>query len=332
MLIKNVDELIKFLGRAVMNATTDDFIKPYIEDAQESIIVKAFGQELITELDNQHNAVSGASLSPANALLLPKIQRALAWYAYLKYLPFSIGNDGDNGLQEVGTDSTQPVRIGVLDKRQRETERNAVESLERALFFLEENRANYDTWTASPAWSKYKSLFIWSATEMTNYLPAVGQNYRLYLTLRPYIALAERDYILPLLGQDMFDELKAVVLSSSITDEEKELLFYVNRALAYTAFAEALPNMNLVVLGSGNLRVLSDFDGIYNQKSPEPATLKAFICAKESDAKTYRNALKRYLTANADKYPTFMDSPHFAKPSANKLPDNSDYKKVFRMR
>lgn len=315
-----------------MNATTDDFIKPYIEDAQESIIVKAFGQELITELDNQHNGVSGASLSPNNALLLPKIQRTLAWYAYLKYLPFSIGNDGDNGLQEVGTESTQPVRIGVLDKRQRETERNAVEGLERALFFLEQNRDNYGTWTASPAWAKYKNLFIWSATEMTNYLPAVGQNYRLYLTLRPYIALAERDYILPILGQDMFDELKAVVLSNSITSDENELLFYVNRALAYTAFAEALPNMNVVVLGSGNLRILSDFDGIYHQKAPDAATLKAFICGKESDAKTYRNALKRSLTANADKYPTFKSSSHFAKPSDNRLPDNSGYKKTFRMR
>lgn len=332
MLIKNVDELIKFLGRAVMNATTDDFIKPYIEDAQESIIVKAFGQELITELDNQHNSVSGAILSPHNALLLPKIQRALAWYAYLKYLPFSIGNDGDNGLQEMGTDSTQPVRIGVLDKRLRETERNAVEGLERALFFLEENRTNYATFTASPTWTQYKSLFIWSATEMTKYLPAVGQNYRLYLGLRPYIALAERDYILPILGQDMFDELKAVVLSTNITDDEKELLFYVNRALAYTAFAEALPNMNVVVLGSGNLRILSDFDGIYNQKSPEPAQLKGFICAKESDAKTYRNALKRWLTTHADDFPTFQNSSHFAKPSDNRLPDNSDYKKVFRMR
>lgn len=332
MLIKNVDELIKFLGRAVMNATTDDFIKPYIEDAQESIIVKAFGQELITELDNQHNSVSGAILSPHNALLLPKIQRALAWYAYLKYLPFSIGNDGDNGLQEIGTDSTQPVRIGVLDKRQRETERNAVEGLERALAFLEANRANYATWTNSPSWTQYKSLFIWSATEMAKYLPTFGQNNRLYLNVRPYIALAEQDYILPILGQDMFDELKGVVLSNSITANQKALLTQVQRALAYTAYACALPDLNIVVLSSGSLRILSDFDGIYNQKSPEPGQLKGFISAKKTEGQRLRNVLKRWITAHADDFPTFQSSSHFAKPSDNRLPDNSGYKKTFRMR
>ncbi|MFN8347430.1 MAG: DUF6712 family protein [Spirosomataceae bacterium] len=328
MLIKNVDELIKYLGRAVMSATTDDFIKPYIEEAQEAMIVKAFGEELITELDTQHN---GGTVSVPNTKLLPKIQRALAWFAYLKYLPFSIGNDGDNGLQEVGTDSTQPVRIGVLDKRLRESEKNAVEALERALLFLETNRVDYATWTGSPAWAQYKSLFLWSATEMAKYLPSFGQNARLYLNVRPYIALAEQDYILPILGPAMFDELKGKVLST-MTANEKELLAHVQRALAFTAYAQALPDLNIVTLGNGNLRVLSDFDGIYNQKTPEPAQLKGFISSKRSEGQRLRNVLKRWLTVHADDFPTFKNSTAFSQPAVNKLPDNSGYTKVFRMR
>ena len=141
MLLKSVDDIILYLGRAVMSATTDDFIKPYIQAAQEDILVKAIGREIVTEFDNLYNSPSwnSGTTTTQQTELLHKMQRALAWYAYSKYLPFAIGNDGDNGLQEIGTDSTKPVRIGVLDKRTRETEKNAHDALENLLVFLAAN-------------------------------------------------------------------------------------------------------------------------------------------------------------------------------------------------
>ena len=138
MLLRGVPDIIKFLGRAVMSATTDEFLTPYIHLAQDGELTRALGLVFVAELDGP---LLRNQLTVANVAIMPYVQKVLAWYAYQHYLPFAIGNDGDNGLQEVGTDSTSPVRIGVLDKRIRETEKNAIDSLESLLQYVESKPA-----------------------------------------------------------------------------------------------------------------------------------------------------------------------------------------------
>ena len=330
MLLKGIPDLIRYLGRAVMAATTADFIAPYIQLAQDGELTRALGREFVAQLDTEYQ---NDSLSEKNALIFPHVHKTVAWYAYLHYLPFSIGNDGDNGLQEMGTESTSPVRIGVLDKRLRETERNAVASLENLLQYLENQPvADYPAYHTSPTGQQTRTSFLPSATALSTFLPIIHQNYRLFANIRPYIALAELDYILPRLGQAQFDALKARLLEGTPTADEKALLHPIARALAHTAFWLALPHLQFEVLSSGNVRVTSDFDGIYNRKTPPADTINQLIATQQAESKKHLNALTAFLCRHREVYPLYAASSAADSPVANRLPDNSQYAKVFRMK
>ena len=104
MLIKSTQEMRAFLGRAISSDFTFDSLKPYLELAQQDYLVKALGAEYWAILEAQ------AQNNEANPIL-PLVRRALAFYAYHKYLPYSIGLDSDNGLQETESDNTKPLRL-----------------------------------------------------------------------------------------------------------------------------------------------------------------------------------------------------------------------------
>ena len=331
MLLNSVDDLIQYLGRAVMSATTDEFLKPYIEQAQEDVFERALGMPFLIHLDNLCNDPE-MIISDHYVELLKKVQRSLAWFAYARYLPFSIGNDGDNGLQELGTDHTQPVRIGVLDRRIRETEKNAISSLESLLQYLEANLDSFPEYRDSDHAKNLRALLIPSATVMSEFLPIIDGNYRLFLNLKPYIQLAERDYILPRLGRAQYNQLKEQLKARNLSEIETDLLFAVRRALAHTAYWIALPHLQFVLQSNGNLRVLSDFDGIYNSKAVDNETIVSAVKNAETEAKKWQNALRAFLDKNLNSLPLYAENQASKEQPANKLPDNSQYTSIFRMK
>ncbi|CCH00312.1 hypothetical protein FAES_2303 [Fibrella aestuarina BUZ 2] len=328
-LINDITQLKRYLGRAINKATTWDFILPYLELAQYEYIAPALGPEMLTELQTQ---LATNALTPVNRLLLELTQKALAFYAYQKYLPYAIGNDGDNGMQEQGTDATKPVRMGVLDLRRRETAENASKAIEQVLVQLFTFVEQYPTWKNSASYHAARSLFIGNATELTTYLPQTAGSYRLYTSLKTYLAEAERVGIKSLLGKAQFDALKAAQLTGNLSTAEADLLEKVGKAVATVAYAEALYNLNVVQTPGGQLRLLSDFDGIYNQKAVTGHELAEAQRRADGQAAAGLNSLKSFLTANAAAYPLYKTSSSYAAPGPNAFPDNAKYKSVFRMR
>ncbi|MEZ0607843.1 DUF6712 family protein [Fibrella sp. WM1] len=328
-LINDIDTLKRYLGRAINKATTWAFIQSYVELAQYEYIVPAIGPEMLAELQTQ---VTANTLTPVNRLLLELTQKALAFYAYQKYLPYSIGNDGDNGMQEQGTNDTKPVRMGVLDLRRRETAENASKAIEQVLVQLFTFVEQYPTWKSSDSYRDARGLFIGNATELTKSLPQAAGSYRLYTSLKTYLADAERMSITSLLGKAQFDALKAAQLAGNLSTVNADLLEKVGKAAATVAYAEALYNLNVVQTPGGQLRMLSDFDGIYNQKAVTGHELEQAQRRADGQAAASLNSLKSFLTANAEAYPLYKNSSSYAAPGPNALPDNSRYQGVFRMR
>ena len=333
MLLNSIDALKLYLGRAINTATTLKFIEPYIQLAEDECLLPAIGEDMLAELNTQYNSADPDTLTTANRALLTKLQRALAFYTYVRYLPYSLGNDGDNGLQEQGTDKSQPVRIGVLDKRQRETASNAAAALETALMFLFRKQADYPTWTASDAYKEANALFIYSATELTEYLPQAAGSYRLFLSLVPYLKIVETRQIKSLIGSEQYDDLKEKRLSQvPLEPVDIRLMEAVSDASAKAAYAKALYHLNVEQTGAGNLRMLSDFDGIYNQKAVPDAVLAQAQRKADAEAGSSLNALSTYLKVNADQYPLFKNSEQFTAKNPHQFPDSAHYKGIFRMR
>ncbi|MCK8492891.1 hypothetical protein M0L20_13570 [Spirosoma sp. RP8] len=332
MILNTIEGLKLHLGRAISQATKIDFIQSYIQLAENEFILRAIGPEMLAELTTQFTATP-SSVTPANKELLTRLQSALAFYTYVKYLPYSLGTDGDNGLQEQDTEKTKPVRMGVLDKRLRESAENAANALEQALVYLYQHRTQYPTWLNSDSYKRSSSLFVFSATELTEYLPQAAGSYRLFLSLVPYLHKAEKNSIKPLIGSALYDDLKAKRVSTDpLQPADIRLLEAVGQATATNAYALALYYLNVVQTSGGGLRILSDFDGIYNQKAVDPKLLLEAQRKADGEASSASVALKAYLTENADQYPLYKNSDRYTAKGPNELPDNSQYQGVFRLR
>jgi len=333
MILSTIDDLKTYLGRAINSATTLAFIEPFIQLAQDEFILTAIGPEMLAELDTQVNSTDPSALTAVNRALLKLVQRSLAFYTYQKYLPYSLGNDGDKGLQEQGTDNSKPVRMGVLDVRRRETAENAAKAIESVLLHLFSFPDKYPTWLNSPAYKSTRGLFISSGTELTQYVPQAGGSYRLFVSLKPFLSKVERTDLLPLLGKDQYDALKQSLISSDQpSGATLHLLEKVRQAVATCAYAKAMYHLNVVQTPGGQLRVLSDFDGIYNQKAVTGHDLSEAQRMADGEAAASLNTLKSFLNAHADDYPLYKNSDRYQAKGPNAFPDNSNYNSVFRMR
>lgn len=90
--------------------------------------------------------------------------------------------------------------------------------------------------------------------------------------------------------------------------------------------------MQFVIQGNGNIRVLSDFDGIYNAKAPDNETILSLVRTAETQSKKWQNAMHSYLSRNLVKFPDYAQSQAAKEEPTNKLPDNDQYKSIFRLK
>jgi hypothetical protein len=315
MLIRNIDTVIKYLGRAVNTSMTFGWIEAYCNNAENEYLTRVLGEELLEEL----NTVLDGTPTGFPQKLIEKAQEVTAWYGYGAYLPFSIGQDGDFGLQEEDTDKSSPVRIGVLDKRQREAAENASKAMERLLVWLYFNKNEFETWKSSDTYQQRAGLWIETATKMTKWVPQVANSYRLFETLMPYLAKTERDVVRRAAGAVVYDALLTKIKAGDTLDAtEAKQVIWIERLIATQGYLEALPHLNIVQTGSGALRVLSDFDGIYNRKAVDGKGLQRLIDLAQTEARRSMNVLRRGFSTEDG--------------SLNKLPDNSANGIIFRMK
>lgn len=306
-IIKDIAQARTFLGKAISTSTNLSSMQPFFREAEETELTRALGSDFVSEL-------RGMNVTSENEAMFQIIRNAVAWYGYLKYLPFSIGQDGDFGLTESSNDGSKPVRIGVLDKRIRESGENASNAMERVLKWAFENRASYES--LDEYLTERDCPWFESATQLTKFLPMVNNSYRLFVTLSPYMQSTEDEVITPLLESE-FSELRAKVAAGiSLTEQEQAMVKLVRYTLATTTYARAIRYLNIVLDSNGGLRILSDFDGIYNRKSVDLRTLGEMISHAENEAGKWEAKLRKKLQK---------------KPTGG-LPDNSKYEGFIRLK
>lgn len=329
-LITTTQQLRLFLGGAYSASSNENRIQPFLALAEENYITKAIGKEIVSHLKTVANNENAASDN--DKYLLGLVRRALAFYGYLMYLPYATGVDGDNGLQETKTDKTQPVRQAMLEKRIAATSEYASSALEAVLIHLYTTPANYPAFNTSDTFANASTLFIRSGSELKDACPYTRGYYRLYVSMRENIAERQRKTIVPILGEELAESLLAKQKDGTLSPAEKKLILYVRRALAYAAYHDSMLLLTVVQLANGGLRVLSEFDGINNQRalSENDALFCKYRSSIEVEAEAYEKELKRFLEANADYYELFTPSTS-PKPQSNPV-DNSQYQTIFRMR
>lgn len=326
MLINNVEEIRVYLGRAVNASFEPTSLLPFVEMATDTYIKKAIGDTYFARIESANDLT-------ADELVLQKlIKRALSFYAYGLYLPFALGNDGDGGLHEPENTNTKPLRIGVLEKRQRATADYSASSIEAVLVMLFENKALFPKFWETDFAVDLEKRWFRNAIELNNIFPYLNCNYRLLLTLNPYFKMVSESILKDVIGESILTFVKNYHNAPTTPKNliHQKLYDHVREFIVITGYEESLLFLQFAQTEKG-IRVYSEFDGINNSKAPDKeqwAEYKKKISEMKSSIK---KTLIGFLSANITTFPDFQSNVLY-RSSTSRLPDNSKLKSIFRMK
>jgi hypothetical protein len=142
--------------------------------------------------------------------------------------------------------------------------------------------------------------------ELKTYIPTLNQN-TAWATMRPMVEHAERKYIVQLISQAQYDALNSGYNAApqTLTAHQLALLPYVQKALTYYAFFEALPMLGAMVSDMGITEQTS------NEGTASPTRQWVFNQLRDnviSTADYAADALLSFLEINHANYPLWKAS------------------------
>jgi len=162
-----------------------------------------------------------------------------------------------------------------------------------------------------------------NAKEIKQYISVnVSTNYK---TLKPYIEVAEREYIKKLLGDDQYEELTDYY-AEHVASEERldDLLEHVQRALINLAYYRGFPILIVKMSEQGAYRNENE-----KQKSlfkyQEVELRKMF----KKDGFNGLDAVLEYLETNIDLFPEFQTSPNYTVFKNNFINKTIDFDNIY---
>ncbi len=242
-------------------------------------------------------------------LLVPMISGfALSGFAGL----FNIQMSG-MGFVEVSGEKVTPASQWKYNEAKVTLFRMGDKYREFVYYFLQKNHQDNDlqAWASSPAYTFYNELLIRNNSDL-NQVIGKGENVNTFLTLLPFIRMAQEKYISPLLCADFLD-----TLLEKIKDDETTLTLYEAKVVAYSkcilawfALYEALPSLKAVIIEGVMVTSLpsetsksSFVSGILTQQ--ERAEIRTDAATKAAD---YLLLLKAYLKGNALNLPNYTST------------------------
>jgi hypothetical protein len=325
MLIQNVEKLREYLGRAVNASFEPTSLTPFIQLAQDTYIKSAIGETYLNHLETNN------SLNTLESAMKIMVERALAFYAYEKYLPYSLGNDGDGGLHEPENTNTKPLRIGVLEKRQRATLLNASEAIEMVLFTLYTFKVNYPIFWNSDFGIELSAKWFKNAHDLNTVFPQLNTNYRILRSLNPYFETIAETNLRDIIGDAIITQIKAHALTPPLIPNLilDKLYLHIRKYIAYAGYEESLLFLQVYQTEKG-LRIYSEFDGINNSKAPEPKQFEEYKRKINILSTSAKNTLVGFLNEHIEDFQGFINSPLYRE-DKKRLPNNKKYKTIFRM-
>lgn len=230
-LLKTILEVKKLLPR-LFSGLSNSALMPNIDRATEKHLVPVVGGDLVGEIDTAYNE---NALSELQAQLLPKMQLVVAAGAFVDELPFVHGTITDNGVRTAQTQN-MPRVFGWEYKELKEGLQMALyDSIDTLLQYLVAHKADFLSYTNSEAFAQFDSVLIKTATEFNN-IHRLVQPYRTFYALQPEMANVQEQYIIPSIGQGLFDRLNS---ATDLADVEKIIRKQLQKAIAFLTIKRA---------------------------------------------------------------------------------------------
>lgn len=316
MLFKSIEEIKPYLSGINITFQFND-IKSYIDEAERDYIIPWLSQE---QFDQLQTAYDGNSQDAVNQRLLKKVQKALANYAYLMYLPAGLVKFGVNGMYISQSENDRIPYEWTVDKIANRLITSGDNGIEDMLRFLESNKTDYALWEASDSFSIYKDSII-NTAQLFNQYVEIGSSRRLFLKLRAIIKTKEENEIVAAVGKETYDEILAEFIEGDMEADNKILLEKMRKALAPLAMERAWMSLALKVTDAGI--ALQTTSSTNSKNIDQPADDKKIAFQRNlfaQDATRELKKLKDFLNANASstKYNTYFTSSSYVAPGSTR--------------
>jgi hypothetical protein len=284
-------------------------LKNYIEQATENQLLPFVGEAFYNTIALAYNNNTSLSTTQLKALRLMKF--AVAYYAaQIQYIENMDTSTDAGNFQNMPT-SANPSPIATFKIKLQYLTETADKHLDTLLAYMDErvklNDTGFSTYANSLAYLKGKSDLFRTTEEFQSY-HNICNSRRTFLALHPFMRDAARLYVMPLIGQDMFNELVQQYNDNGLTTYNAVLLDYVRPTLAkYTVMLAA--SMNGLKIEADGFRIVSNTDGFDSRTSAITARRNEVGNLKfeaEDYAKQYSSDLTQHLNANITHYQTYQ--------------------------
>lgn len=311
---------------------------PFITDAEIQYIIPIIGQPLYDQINGQYN---GAGLDANNLLLMPYIQKPLAYYAQLLSLNEIAVSVGDQGIREnTQGDYSMPAPRWKQEKLELQIMSKADRQADTLLEYLETNAtvAIYPLWFSNAVLNtKMSGVIVYNTTIASKYIE-INKSRRIFLRLKKYIKDIEGSIIKKLIGAAQYDLLVTHLKAGgvAVTANEASLIALLEPIISKRALYTALPLMRVTIGDNGGLFLFSGIDDLFKlgqyAAESEIKAIQKNLREPDFGYESDEQELKQFINDNIANYPLIAASTAYtskADPGPTYAPVNDPLNKHF---
>ena len=307
MLFKTLSEIQQYI--AVGNGTDLNRLKPHILNAETAYMRPLLGSALFDEIQDYYDEPPTGTLTDvqeATAELIVKVQKSLIHLAY--WMGFAVLNAliSDGGFKRSESTTIKSLLKSQEDDLKEYLKTAGFNAMDEVLEFIEINIAHFNEFKLSTNWTVLKSAYI-QDTKTFESIIFINNSRLTFLRLKSYSGLVEDMEIRPLLGTDIFDEVKAEMVKPEPATKVLALLSYIRKPIAYLSTAMLMEESGADLAEKG-LYFESTSATTLSGKNIQPSNSEriALLAARNrSLGNAYLDQLKSYLAANVTDWPNY---------------------------
>ncbi len=265
--------------------------EPFVSPATEKYIRSVLGDVLLDALQDDYD---GNDHDDDLAALLPIVQAPLAKFTLLLAIPNLDLNISEGGFTVNSTSSQSPASRERVLALQASLESQGWDLIETLLRFLEENINSYASWETSDAYTLAIRNLVNSATDFDKIYP-IAQSRLLFNQYRSIMDDVDMLLIKRTISTEMFGALMDEIKTGSLTEENKKILPFLQRAEVFAAVSENLDK--------------SKYEGVGVEINTQ--FMNRDLVQLKFKAQQYLDEALSIMKASPDDYPEYRDSDKY---------------------
>lgn len=302
MVFENEDQLREFIS--VSSGLKLGALAPLYNQVVERYFIPIMGKTFWESFLGKYDAGNG-SLKAEEKELLHAIRSAFAPCLLYHYVPIGNISITPGGFRVSESSNTKPASQFRIKEFEHSVLNQAYFGLDRLLLFLDSNQGDFTEWKQGDAYKEINSRFITSANDFNRWFN-IGENRFVYTKLLPIMTRIEETQICELLGEELFEELKASQIGTNgFSDEQKALIKKLKPAIVHLTMASAIPELSITIDSRGVTLFSNSFQVINQQKPVSTLDRSDLVISCLNNGELYLTKARKYLEQHLSDFPKY---------------------------